>query len=250
MSTGPPPASADDATARAAEAAAARSRLFKRGAHRLFDDWSRTYDRSLLHFFLFRPAYLVLLEELHAWRAEHAGHCHILDAGCGTGEFAALVRRAHADADVVGLDYVPAMCRIADRKPRPPGRAGLTSFVAGDCEHLPFDDGRFDLVTCSNSFHHYPHQQAVVREFRRVLRPGGRLVLIDGFRDNIIGWVVFDVIVTRLEGHVHHATWRQVRDYFEAAGFRAIRRRKFNLLFPALATIGCVPGESPGPTDR
>ncbi len=223
----------------AADAAKDRSHAFKGNASRQFAAWARTYDRSILNFFLFRPSYLALLEELHRWRAEHRRRCRVLDVGCGTGSFAGLVSAVGVDAEVVGMDFVPQMCAQARRKLR--GDDDGVHFVAADSEHLPFSDASFDLVTCSNSFHHYPHQQAVVREFRRLLRPAGRVVLIDGFRDNVVGWVVFDVFIARIEGHVHHAPWKQVNQYFLDAGLTSIRQRKINLLFPALVTVGDAP---------
>ena len=53
------------------------------------------------------------------------------------------------------------------------------SFVVGDCEALPFEAESFDAVICSNSFHHYPNPQKFFDSVRRVLRPGGRLILQD-----------------------------------------------------------------------
>ena len=112
-------------------------------------------------------------------------------------------------------------------------------FVAGDSEHLPFESDSFDFLTCSNSFHHYPDQQAVVIEFRRVLKPGGHLLLIDGFRDNVVGWVTFDVIIASVEEqNVYHAPWSVIHEYFETAGFSEIRRRKFGFWLPGCLTIG------------
>jgi hypothetical protein len=63
-------------------------------------------------------------------------------------------------------------------------------------------------------------------------------MLIDGFLDNIVGWVVFDVIIAAVEKHVFHAPWSTIHGYFESAGFRDIRRRKFNYWFPLLLTVG------------
>lgn len=210
----------------------------KTRARNQFDAWAHTYDRSPLHRFLFVPAYQMLLEEFYAWRGEAAEPFDLLDVGCGTGNFNALLAASPLKARITGLDYSPAMCAVAARKAAGDERASRLHFTAGDSEHLPFADGSFDAVTCSHSFHHYPRQQAVIREMHRVLRPGGRLLLIDGFRDNVIGWFVFDVIITAVEKAVFHAPWSTIHDYFATAGFRDIRRRKFNCWFPTLLTVG------------
>lgn len=214
----------------------------KSQAKRQFEAWADSYDRSLLQRFLFTPSYLVLAEEIHNWvRTTGAQSFSALDIGCGTGTLVGRIAASSWDVQAVGLDYAPSMCIEAGRKATAAGVAGPAAFVAGDSEHLPFADASFDLITCSNSFHHYPHQQNVVVEMRRLLRPGGRLILIDGFRDNVVGWVVFDVIITRVEKDVYHAPWSVIHDYFVNAGFTDIRRRRFNFWFPALATIGQVP---------
>jgi len=231
----------------------------KASARRWFDSWAPSYDRSLLNFFLFRPCYVAMLQEIAAWRAEReaaeeVGSAHptdtasekgnrrqairILDVGCGTASFAKLVIGTGWPVEVVGMDYSPAMCTVAARKLRSDGGSGSASVFAGDSEHLPLADGSVDLIACANSFHHYPRQRAVVREMRRVLRPGGRLILLDGFRDNAIGWFVFEVVIARIEKDVHHATWGEVNSFFVDAGLRNIQRRKFNFLFPVLVTTG------------
>jgi len=210
----------------------------KRQAKDEFEAWADTYDQSLLHRFMFQPSYRMFMEELQVRPGPGGNPFDLLDIGCGTGTLAAMLATSPLPARLVGLDYSPAMCQVADRKARQTSIDDRVRFTAADSEHLPFADASFDVVTCSNSFHHYPHQQAVVHEIRRVLRPGGRFMLIDGFRDNIVGWVVFDVIIAAVEKHVFHAPWSTIHRYFESAGFRDIRRRKFNFWFPLLLTVG------------
>lgn len=213
----------------------------KRDARHQFEAWSGSYDRSLLNRFLFQPAYRVLMEEVAAWFAEQRRPFTLLDVGTGTGSFVFLAAAKVWPGRFIGLDLTTGMCEEASRKRDRISHRNPVSFVNGDSEHLPFADASIDLVTCANSFHHYPHQQAVVCEMRRILRPGGRLILIDGFRDNIIGWVVFDVIIPRIEGPVDHAPWTRIHDYFVRAGLSVIRRRKFSYWMPGLATVGEVP---------
>jgi ubiquinone/menaquinone biosynthesis C-methylase UbiE len=204
-----------------------------------FEAWAASYDRSLLQHFLFQPSYRVLLEEVVQWHSERPGPFDILDIGCGTGSFLASVAGSTLPARrLVGLDYSMEMCQQGMAKSRAADCDDRFHFTHADSEFLPFESGTFDVVTCANSFHHYPHQPVVVAEMFRVLRPGGRVMLIDGFRDNVIGWVVFDIVITAIEKTVFHAPWTTMRQYFEDAGFVEVDQRKFNILFAAFVTSG------------
>ena len=56
---------------------------------------------------------------------------------------------------------------------------GNAEILLGDSEVLPFDQGKFDLVTCTFSFHHYPNPKAAISEMKRVLAAGGKLIIVD-----------------------------------------------------------------------
>ena len=94
------------------------------------------------------------------------------------------------------------------------------------------------MVTCANSFHHYPHQDCAVAEMFRVLKPGGRLFLVDGYRDGLWGWFIYDVCVAGVEGEVLHASARRVRDLFGRAGFVETSQKVHRGLAPFLLTEG------------
>lgn len=183
------------------------------------------------------------MEELYRMEHDDLGEFDLLDIGCGTGTWIAMVAATKMRSRrIVGLDFSPRMALVAATKAALIPEEARPEFVNGDSEHLPFADGSFDAVTCSHSFHHYPHQQAVIREMHRVLRPGGRLLVIDGFRDNVIGWVLFDVFITRgestPEAKVSHVSWSQMRRFFEEAGFHDIHQRKENIWAPIFITVG------------
>lgn len=213
-------------------------------ARRQFQRWAVTYDRSWLNQLVFFPSIRACEEEIDRWQQVRGpGPYRLLDVGCGTGTLlSCLAADPHAER-LVGLDFAPEMARRAAAKFARNGHAGKLSVVCGDAERLPFAGASFDVLTCCNSFHHYPDQARAVREFARVLRPGGLVVLVDGFRDNVIGWVVFDVFVTAVERDVHHAAWSQVRRMFAEAGLAQIRQRKLNVLAPLLVS-SAVRGES------
>ncbi len=100
----------------------------------------------------------------------------ILDIGAGQGRGTAYLTRVFPQALVVGVDLRFDTCLrgdVLETGPRPP------AFVQADAQHLPFAAGAFDLVTLVMTFHCLPRPRAVLREVRRVLRPGGVLLLAD-----------------------------------------------------------------------
>jgi len=206
----------------------------KKKAHQEFSGWAETYDDSLLNRFLFEPGHAMLLDAL----TDLGPGARVLDIGCGTGELAR--RLARRGCSVVGFDLCEPM--LHQIRPKLYGESARVRLAVGVSEHLPFAARTFDAVTCANSFHHYPDQRAVVREMFRVIRPGGRLLVVDGFRDNLIGRIMYDVIITRVEGDVWHRNALDMRDLMRAAGFRKVSQSKRTLaLFPILLTCGIVP---------
>lgn len=104
----------------------------------------------------------------------------VLDVGCGTGTLAiAARRRVGHDGNVFGIDASPEMIATAGKKAR---KAGLEiNFRNQSIEALPFPDGRFDAVLSTVMLHHLPRKvrEAGIREIRRVLKPGGRVLIVD-----------------------------------------------------------------------
>jgi ubiquinone/menaquinone biosynthesis C-methylase UbiE len=199
-----------------------------------FVRWSVSYDRSILQWLIFEPSHRVLIRRIDEVLGGRPGR--ILDVGCGTGVFATRLRAALPRVDVYGVDLVSEMLKKGRARWRL--HRGHLFPIQGDSEHLPFPAGSFDIVTCSNSFHHYPRQERAVVEMRRVLRPGGRLMIVDGYRDSFWGWFIFDVCVAAVEGDVHHASTRRFRDLMAEAGLQAISQRSYHRLAPFVLTEG------------
>jgi SAM-dependent methyltransferase len=98
----------------------------------------------------------------------------VLEVGCGLGTDGATFAR-HG-ADYVGIDLTQPAARLTHQKLRAYGLPGST--LQADAERLPFADGVFGLAYSWGVIHHTPDTEACVEEMRRVLRPGGRLVLM------------------------------------------------------------------------
>jgi ubiquinone/menaquinone biosynthesis C-methylase UbiE len=105
----------------------------------------------------------------------------LLDAGCGPGQLSAGVARAVPGLKVIGLDIDPDMVALARRDKLKSGLA--IEYCVGDVHRLPFPDGSIDFVLTSLSMHHWSEPGVALKEFRRVLRPGGQFMVYDIIRD-------------------------------------------------------------------
>lgn len=103
----------------------------------------------------------------------------VLDVGCGTGNLTLLVKRLHPEVDIVGLDPDPSALRRAESKAR--RRRLSVRFVRGFADTLPDPDDSYERVLSAFMFHHLKGDEklSTLREIQRVLKPGGRLHLLD-----------------------------------------------------------------------
>ena len=105
----------------------------------------------------------------------------LLDVGCGTGRFLDCVKQVWPRLPCIGLDLSEAYLREARRYLK---RWSRVSLVIGNGESMPLPDSSYDAVTSIFTFHELPPKvwRIVIKEFARVLKPGGRLILIDSLQ--------------------------------------------------------------------
>lgn len=117
---------------------------------------------------------------------------NILDVGCGTGSVTIPAKMKVGERGrAAGIDPAPEMITVARQKA---SRARLEiDFRVGVIEALPFPDGTFDVVTSSLMMHHLPENLQIkgLSEIRRVLKPGGRLLIADMMRPDTSLWKRF-----------------------------------------------------------
>ncbi|MCX4240223.1 class I SAM-dependent methyltransferase [Paraliomyxa miuraensis] len=112
------------------------------------------------------------------WRLHEARE--VLDVGCGAGHWGRTVLRLLPEhATVVGVDREPAFLEMAREQAEAHGLAARMSFCEGTVEALPFDDDRFDVVTCQLVLIHVADVEVALREMIRVTRPGGLVVVAE-----------------------------------------------------------------------
>lgn len=103
----------------------------------------------------------------------------VLDMACGTGDLTALLARSPA-ARVVGGDFTPEMLDIARTKQPTLGAIGSkVSYVEADAMALPFADASFDVLSIAFGIRNVGSPAKALSEFRRVLRPGARLIVLE-----------------------------------------------------------------------
>jgi ubiquinone/menaquinone biosynthesis C-methylase UbiE len=149
--------------------------------------------------------------------AELGGGEKVLDLGCGTGHTA--LAFAACGAEVEALDLTAEMLAQGRHMAEERGLANVR-FREGDAAQLPFADDAFDVVTSRLSAHHYGCPEAAVREAARVLRPGGRLLLVDSVAPADAAQDTFlnAIEILRDPSHVRDHTVVQWCAMFEASG--------------------------------
>jgi SAM-dependent methyltransferase len=115
------------------------------------------------------------------WGLAHVvimNHFSILDVGCGGGETVRKLAMAATVGMVYGIDYAEGSVAASQARNRQLIKAGRVSIHKGSVSKLPFADNRFDLVTAVETQYYWPDLIEDMREILRVLKPGGRLIVI------------------------------------------------------------------------
>ncbi|MFI5371349.1 MAG: class I SAM-dependent methyltransferase [Candidatus Eisenbacteria bacterium] len=168
----------------------------------------------------------------------------ILDVGCGGGRTIAKMAATATGGKVFGVDYAAESVRVASALNAAEIRAGRVEIRQASVSHLPFPDATFDLVTAIETHYYWPDLGHDVGEIRRVLKPGGTLLVIaesfKGGRNDLVEGPVMKLLgATRLtvDGH---------RELLTAAGFgdvQVLEERRHGWLAALGKRPAAVPAE-------
>jgi ubiquinone/menaquinone biosynthesis C-methylase UbiE len=195
-------------TARAGETPAARQK-------RVWDKSAPSYDKQIAFF------EKIQFGGGREWLGERA-HGRVLEVAIGTGRN---LPHYPPDTTIAGIELSPAMLAIARQRAADFGRDA--DLQEGDAEHLPFGDTSFDTVVCALSLCTIPDPAAAIGEMKRVLVPGGRLLLLDHIGSTwppvyAAQWLL-ERITIRAAGE--HFTRRQL-PLVQAAGFHVVETER------------------------
>lgn len=184
----------------------------------LYDKQASRYDRRVQ-----------LMEKLvfgdgREWVCSQASG-DVLEVAVGTGRNLGLYPRG---ARLTGLDLSPAMLKVARERARELGVS--VDLREGDAQTLEFPDASFDTVVCTLSLCTIPDDRKAVSEMRRVLRPGGRLLLLDHVRaSSRLGRAVQRLLEPLAVKFGGDHLLRRPLEHVQAKGFVVERRERYKL---------------------
>ncbi len=145
----------------------------------------------------------------------------LLDIGSGTGYLINMLKDKEM-AEFYGLDLSEEMIKIAKSK-----NIENAQFILGSANKLPFDDDAFDIVTCIQSFHHYPYPNEAMREAYRVLKKGGLYILSDTGVGGIAAWIDNHILFKIMKsGDCHTENKEGISKLMIKNGFKVIDKKQ------------------------
>jgi ubiquinone/menaquinone biosynthesis C-methylase UbiE len=183
---------------------------------RVWEKEAPNYDRRIS---LFER---VLIADGREWVCSRASG-EVLEVAVGTGRNFTFYPQG---VRLTGIDLSPAMLEIARKRAE---ELGLdTDLKEGDAQQLPFPDAAFDAVVCTLSLCNIPDDRMAIAEMKRVLRPGGRLLLLDHVRASSKAWLAAQRMLEPLfwRFSCDHLLRRPL-EHVLAEGFRVEQRERY-----------------------
>ena len=153
----------------------------KEQVRQMFDNIAGDYDRlnHIMSLDVDKSWRRRALGEIAAAPEGREGEIDVLDLACGTGDFSIAIAKGVPGSRVTGVDLSEGMLEVMRKKVAEEGLESRIEARQGDGEALPFPDGSFDRVTIAFGIRNFENREKGLREMLRVLRPGGKLVILE-----------------------------------------------------------------------
>jgi ubiquinone/menaquinone biosynthesis C-methylase UbiE len=179
--------------------------------------WSRrsaNYDEKRFDYFRYMQKRLVDVIDF--------GECpNFIDIGCGTGwAVYHVAEKLDYKGNFTGIDISEGMIegakkKLSDKK--------CISFYKSSVESIPVDDGSIDIAVCTNSFHHYFDPMKALSEIRRILKPSGKIFIMDAATDDFFMKWIDSIFAKREKEHVKLYSTGEFMDMFSRGGFKYLK---------------------------
>lgn len=191
-----------------------------------FDNWADNFEKrnSIFKYFQKRVISLINLRP----------PSNFLDLGCGSGwavrYTASLLQNQGC---FIGIDISSKMIRKANEFIH--GKINIR-FYEASAEELPLENNFFDNIICTFSFHHYGHPEKALTEAVRVLKPGGKIFILDVTPDDPFINIIEKLIQRRQKEHVKQYSSAEFKKMFSIAGLKYLKS-KIILSYPIIVHI-------------
>ena len=148
----------------------------------------------------------------------------VLDVACGTGELEKLLLLDNPQQRITGVDISEEMLKTAKQKL---AAYSQVFWQTASATELPLCNSCFDLVICANSFHYFEDPQGSLKEIQRVLKPNGRVIILDWCKDYWGVWILDLILKAFDSAHQQSYTQNEFHNLLTTAGFKIGRATKF-----------------------
>jgi|BarGraIncu01122A_1022018.scaffolds.fasta_scaffold40900_1 ubiquinone/menaquinone biosynthesis C-methylase UbiE len=184
-----------------------------------WNKWANSYDGKGWRYVYLRKAQSSLISLLNIKE-----NMNFLDIGCGTGwAIGQVAKLVDYKGSFYGVDLSPRMIEKAKENFKVNNNF---HFINANSESIPLDDNLFDIIICTNSFHHYLNPNKAMKEIFRLLKPDGKIFILDPTADY---WFIkiIDKIIKLIEpGHVKIYSTKEFESLLINAGLKYIGCKK------------------------
>lgn len=188
-----------------------------------YNEQAKNYDRRWSRYINKTLAFLL------RW-AEIPTSAYVLDIACGTGELERLLLINNSEQSISGIDISEQMLTEARHKLKD---SPNVTFKKGTASQLPFPDRHFDIVVSASSFHYFPDPEKALAEAIRVLKPNGKVIILDWCKDFLLCRIC-DWLLKRFDpAHQQCYTEAEFHTLLENSGLRVQRaqRMRFDIIW-------------------
>ena len=178
-----------------------------------WNKWSKSADGKGILYEYLRSAQLSVIS-----MAGIKENINFLDIGCGTGwAVGEAAKAADYKGSFFGVDLSEGMIGKAEEKFS--NHVNLY-FIQGNSESIPLESSFFDVIICTNSFHHYLHPSSAMQEISRILKPGGKIYILDPAADSWFIKIIDKIIKIFEPQHVKIYSSDEFKRFMLEAGLK------------------------------